>query len=166
MGEDHTKKSWFQQTMKEHQEALIRFTQRLTWNEEEAKEVVQESFLKLWKQTYPEVKSRIPAWLFFVCRNHAIDLARKNKKSRSWDQESDLPSNMLGPEDILLTNETLKIIRTLKSKAQEVLILKFCEGLSYQEISKITGLSPSHVGVLIHQSMKTLRTSVHKGTPS
>lgn len=51
----------------------------------------------------------------------------------------------------------LRIVATLPPRQQEVLQLKFQNDLSYQEISEITKLSVSHVGVLIHTALKTLR---------
>ena len=158
MSETSAKKQWFQTALREHQGPLIRFTKRITWNEEEAMDVVQESFLKLWNQPYPEAISWIPPWLFRVCRNHALDLKRKNKNREFWDDETNLPTTLLGPEESLQNRQELKALATLKMQSQEVLFLKFAEGLSYQEIAEVTGLSASHVGVLIHQAMKTLRT--------
>ncbi len=51
----------------------------------------------------------------------------------------------------------LRIVATLPPRQQEVLQLKFQNDLSYQEISEITHLSVSHVGVLLHTALKTLR---------
>ena len=51
----------------------------------------------------------------------------------------------------------LRIVGTLPPRQQEVLQLKFQNDLSYQEISEITKLSVSNVGVLLHTALKTLR---------
>ena len=51
----------------------------------------------------------------------------------------------------------LKAIDGLPGNQQEVLRLKFRHGLSYREIAGVTGLTASHVGVLIHEGMKVLR---------
>ena len=51
----------------------------------------------------------------------------------------------------------LGIIQSLPSKQQEVIRLKFQGGLSYKEISKITSLSVSHVGVILHESVVAIR---------
>ena len=55
------------------------------------------------------------------------------------------------------TGFLLRILGTLPPRQQEVLQLKFQNDLSYQEISEITQLSVSNVGVLIHNALKTLR---------
>lgn len=159
MSDTNSKKLWFQEAMREQQGALIRYTQRITWSEEEAREVVQESFLKLWNQPYPEAKTWIPPWLFRVCRNHAFDLRKKLSKRELWDDTNDLPSSLLGPEEYLQNKHELQVLTQLQTQSQEVILLKFVEGLSYDEIAQVTGQTSSHVGVLIHQAMKTLRTS-------
>jgi RNA polymerase sigma-70 factor (ECF subfamily) len=56
--------------------------------------------------------------------------------------------------------EALRRLATLPENQQEVLRLKFQHDLSYRDISEVTGLSVSHVGVLIHQGLKTLRLQV------
>lgn len=51
----------------------------------------------------------------------------------------------------------LRIVATLPPRQQEIVQLKFQNNLSYQEISEITKLSVSNVGVLLHTALKTLR---------
>ncbi len=58
----------------------------------------------------------------------------------------------------------LHIVGTLPPRQQEVLQLKFQNDLSYQEISEITNLSVSNVGVLIHNALKTLRLRYGKAS--
>ena len=51
----------------------------------------------------------------------------------------------------------LRALATLPDSQQEVLRLRLGHGLAYRDIAEVTGLSVSHVGVLIHEGMKTLR---------
>ena len=71
------------------------------------------------------------------------------------------PSHEPSPNERIEQEEAsgflLRIVATLPARQQEVLQLKFQNDLSYQEISEITKLSVSHVGVLIHTALKTLR---------
>jgi len=54
-------------------------------------------------------------------------------------------------------SQVLSALATLAGNQQEVIRLKFQHSLSYREISKVTGLSESHVGVLIHKGLKAIR---------
>ena len=71
------------------------------------------------------------------------------------------PGSELPPNEQIEQEEAkgflLRIVATLPPRQQEVIQLKFQNDLSYQEISEITKLSVSHVGVLIHTALKTLR---------
>lgn len=71
------------------------------------------------------------------------------------------PGDGLAPNERIEQKEAggflLRIVATLPPRQQEVLQLKFQNDLSYQEISEITHLSVSHVGVLLHTALKTLR---------
>lgn len=68
------------------------------------------------------------------------------------------------PSEALERRETedqvLACLSLLPEKQQEAIRLKFQDGLSYKEISAITGNTVSHVGVLIHNGMKTLRENM------
>ena len=58
--------------------------------------------------------------------------------------------------------QLLSLLTQLPEKQQEVIQLKFQNGFSYKEIAKITGLSSSNVGYLIHTGIKTMRTAARK----
>jgi len=69
------------------------------------------------------------------------------------------PSPAAQAERHEVASEALGLLAGLPKNQQEVVRLKFQNGLSYQEISKITNLSVSNVGVLIHTAIKTLASS-------
>ncbi len=74
-------------------------------------------------------------------------------ESRASDQPA--PSEKLEAKEA--SGFLLRILGTLPPRQQEVLQLKFQNDLSYQEISEITELSVSNIGVMIHKALKTLR---------
>jgi RNA polymerase sigma factor (sigma-70 family) len=102
-------------------------------------------------------------WLFTACRNRALNICRKEKRMTYLDEEilEKEPSQEPAPNEHIEREEAsgflLRIVATLPARQQEVLQLKFQNDLSYQEIKEITKLSVSHVGVLIHTALKTLR---------
>ena len=77
------------------------------------------------------------------------------------DTAESAPAPEAGPAELLARKEAagflLRILGNLPPRQQEVLQLKFQNGLSYQEISEITQLSVSNVGFLIHRGLKALR---------
>ena len=68
------------------------------------------------------------------------------------------PARLLEGREAL--QAVLDVMATLPASQQEVLRLKFQEGLSYPEIGAVTGLTANHVGVLVHLALKAIRARV------
>jgi RNA polymerase sigma-70 factor (ECF subfamily) len=75
-----------------------------------------------------------------------------------------------GPSAQLQTKEHLSrvevLLASLSENQREVVRLKFESGLSYREISEVTGLSVSNVGFLLHRAIQTLRKEIKKDPPA
>ena len=142
---------------------LTRYAARLLGDADRARDVVQDTFVKLMAQPPEAVNGHTVEWLFTVCRNGALNICRKEKRMTYLDQEllETRESEQPAPYEKLEAKEAsgflLRILGTLPPRQQEVLQLKFQNDLSYQQISEITELSVSNVGVLIHNALKTLR---------
>jgi RNA polymerase sigma-70 factor (ECF subfamily) len=142
---------------------LLQYATRILGDSDRARDVVQETFVKLQKETREQVDNAPAKWLFTVCRNGALNICRKEKRMTYLDEElldarvSDQPAPFEKLEQKEAAGFLLKILATLPPRQQEVLQLKFQNDLSYQEISEITQLSVSNVGVMIHNALKTLR---------
>jgi RNA polymerase sigma factor (sigma-70 family) len=158
--------SWVSTVLAEYEQALTRYAAHITGDIERAREVVQDTFLKLCHQKPEQIGDHVAQWLYAVCRNRALDVIRKEKRMTGI---SDVQLNMQahsGPEISAALEKTeqlagvLKALNTLPSNQQEVIRLKFQGDLSYLEISRITSLSVSNVGFLIHTGLKTIREKV------
>jgi len=142
---------------------LIRYALRFTGNLEAARDVVQETFLRLCSTERQKIEGREVAWLFAVCRSRAVDLLRKENRMSPLDEiqlascESTEPTASESLIERERTAVVLKALAALPPREQELVRLKFQEGLSYKEISAVTQLSVSNVGLLIHQGVRSLR---------
>ena len=101
--------------------------------------------------------------LFTVCRRCALDVVRKEGRMKplnesEWQAQ---PSTEPSPSDRIErreeASEVLDLVSGLPQNQQEVIRLKFQNGLSYQQIAEITTLSVSNVGFQLHTAIKTLR---------
>jgi RNA polymerase sigma factor (sigma-70 family) len=141
---------------------LVRYAARMTGDLERGRDVVQETFLRLCREPAVATSSHLDQWLFIVCRRLALDVRRKETRMNTGDVAAicDLPSAASEPspmehaEDV---NHVLRLLGSLPANQQEVVRLKFQEGMSYKAIAGITGLSVSNVGFLLHTAVKTLR---------
>ena len=148
----------------QHEGNLIAYTAGiLNGDVERAREVVQDALLKLYLTDPQKVRDSLKAWLFTVCRNRAFDVLRKDKNTQPLDdiRWKKIAGPGLQPDEQSVHDERLasvmKMLERLSDNQREVIILKFQQGLSYQEIQKITGLSSGNIGFLIHTGLKRLR---------
>jgi RNA polymerase sigma-70 factor (ECF subfamily) len=159
--EDATKSSWIAAALDQYESRLIRYTAWIVGDFESAREIVQETFLRLCKEEPARIGNHLAQWLFTVCRNMALDIRKKENRMSPLTDPDTLPAAYDRPGVSLEREETmsqvLRLTESLPKNQREVLRLKFQCDLSYKEISEITRLSVSNVGFLIHTAIKTLR---------
>ncbi len=161
---------WIGEALERYQRPLVRYALRFTGDLERARDVVQESFLKLCQADPARVREHLGAWLYTVCRNQALSARRKESRMTPLGEvETKDVSSSAGPEELLEAGEqvrrVLEELARLPENQQEVVRLKFQEGLRYREISRVTGLSVSNVGFLLHTALKTIRGRVGREQP-
>ncbi len=169
--EDGSKSTWIVAALERHESHLVRYAMWILGDIERAREVVQETFLRLCKEKPSRVEDHLAQWLFTVCRNLAFDVRKKeNRMSPLSDADVDaLPSEQLGrrPVEALERKEkrdqVLRVVDRLPKNQREVILLKFQFDLSYKEISEVTHLSVTNVGFLIHTAIQTLRKELLTG---
>lgn len=142
---------------------LVRYAARLTGSTESARDVVQETFLRLCRADRTEVEPHLAQWLFTVCRNRALEIARKETRMKTLtavdagETLSTEPSQAAQIEQRETLSRVLRLMDTLPVNQQEVVRLKFQSDLSYRDIATITGLSVTNVGYLLHTAIQKLR---------
>lgn len=142
---------------------LVRYAFALTGDLERARDVVQDTFERLLTETRDLADDHLPRWLFTVCRNRAVDVTRKEAPVTALDsleidrRESARPGPAAVAERNALSSALLAALDRLPPGQREVVRLKFQNGLSYKEISEVTGHSVSNVGFLIHTAVTTIR---------
>ena len=127
-------------------------------------DVLQEMMYQLYKSYRSfDGRSKFSTWMYSVCLNTAITYRRKGIKQKyepltlSHDQLVDPPSSNKDEE----INMLFEAIATLPS-LNKAIILLYLEDLSYEEISDITGLSKSNVGVRLVRIKKDLEREMKK----
>jgi RNA polymerase sigma-70 factor (ECF subfamily) len=165
----HGKAAWVSDAVARFQGPLTLYASRLLRDAEAARDVVQETFLKLCAADFASVDGHLAEWLFTVCRNRALDVLRKEQRMTRLREEQVVRclSPDPGPLDVAsrrdLSSRVLQLMESLPDTQREVIRLKFQNGFSYHEISRISGHSVSNVGYLIHAGIKTLRGQLFAG---
>lgn len=168
--EHDAKEAWILATVEEFERPLCQYAARMLGDFDRARDVVQHVFLQLCRQDRRRIESRLKPWLFTVCRNRALDVRRKEKRMSPLNPEAQeaAASGDPTPPDALELRESagaaLAALATLPGNQQEVLRLKFQQGLSYRDISEVTQLTVSNVGYLIHTGLRRLREMLSPGS--
>jgi RNA polymerase sigma factor (sigma-70 family) len=142
---------------------LIRYAARLVGDPDRARDVVQDTFVRLMAQPRAGVDGHLAEWLFTVCRHRAFDTNRKEGRMTRFEEGAveRLTTAEPRPGAALEAEEAhaavLRLVDRLPHNQQEVVRLKFQNGFSYQQISRITSLSVGNVGFLLHTALQTLR---------
>ena len=150
--------------MDEFERPLLGYANSLLSDWELARDVVQETFVKLHRELKSSAPDNLKAWLFTVCRNRSLDILRKNKRMSVTDAEiletmgdeaQPSPAKLAERHDA--HSRALQYLDRLPPNQREVIRLKFQADLSYKEISEMTDLSVGNVGYLLHHGLKRLR---------
>lgn len=147
----------------EYESPLIGYAVGIVRDVERARDVVQDTFIRLYKQDVEKVKGGLKTWLYTVCRNRALDVLRKEKRMIVVDDEafsnevSSTPSPAREADNSERIAQLMSTLERLSENQREVILLKFQKGMSYQEISEKTGLTSGNVGFLLHNGLKKLR---------
>jgi len=162
--------AWIQSVMDHHSGPLTRYAATILGNVDLARDAVQDTFMRLCTANRAEVELHLAEWLFTVCRNRALDILRKENRVQSLSdldlasQASNDPCPATQADRRDSHSRALALLANLPKNQQEVVRLKFQNGLSYAEISRVTKLTVSNVGFLIHTALKTLRQQLQADT--
>jgi RNA polymerase sigma-70 factor (ECF subfamily) len=155
---DRTESQWIVDALDLYEDALIRYATWVLRDSELAREVVQETFLRLCREEQTKVGGYVAQWLFTVCRNLAFD-TRKREARMTPLENAEIGVNS-DAENKEAVGEIFQLVESLPKNQREVVYLKFQCDLSYKEISEITKLSVSNVGFLLHTALGTVRKQV------
>ncbi len=160
MSESH---DLFLETLRRYERPLIRYAHGYTGDLEDARDIVQDVFVKLSQNLATLDHERLAPWLFTVCRNRALDHHRKHQRLIVMETETlDLEASAdPAPNDAMEKRETAaalrELIETLPTRQREAVRLKFIAGLDYQQISAAMQTSIGNVGYLIHHGVAALK---------
>ncbi len=140
-----------------HADGVFRFIVKNLKHEEDAKDIVQTSFEKLWRNKDVVDNDKSKSYLFTVAYNQMIDHIRKIKRIQLHDDFHSEIKVEHQPEHH--TKKTLdEAVNRLNETQKSLVMLKDYEGYSYDEIGEIMGLNTSQVKVYLHRARITLRT--------
>ena len=139
-------------------DGIYRFALKNTGDSEQAKDLVQDAFEKLWIKKDQIDASKAKAYLFQIVSNALIDRARKAKLSATFREQLPSQESIVVSESIDLKETLEQAVLQLPEIQRHVIMLRDYEGYSYDEIGAITNLSEQQVKVYIFRARQKLRS--------
>jgi len=165
----------FQKLVKRHEQSLYNFGYRMCGNVQDAEDVVQETFLNVFKYLKNfRYEAKFRNWMYRIATSTCIKKKRKSKyapeKELSLDDfipkdpadiPTDMPSWATLPLDKVLNDELSSHIKeailSLPDKYRMVIVLRDIEGFSTEEAAQILNLTPSNIKVRLHRARLFVR---------
>jgi len=150
----------FNQCVEQYADRLFRFAFSSLRNREEAEDVVQESFARVWEKRSTVDFAKAKSYLFTTAHHATIDEVRHRQHFASG--EALLPTEARTIESPYPdVNDILhKVLATLPEAQRNALLLRDYEGYSYQEIGDITGMSEAQVKINIFRARTALKNKL------
>jgi len=135
---------------------VFRFIVKNLRHEEDARDIVQTAFEKLWRNRDIVETEKSKSYLFTVAYNQMIDHIRKVKRIQLKDDFS-ADARVQTYQVNNLKKNLQEALNQLSDTQKSLVLLKDYEGYSYEEIGQIMGLNESQVKVYLHRARLTLR---------
>lgn|SRR5882724_6921845 len=164
----------FRLLVEQHSRAIFRLAFRMTGNEQDAEDVVQETFLRAYKQLDRyEARSSFSTWLFRIASNYSLDLIRSRKRhedrrERGTDEERDIlqtiPMDTPSPERLVYGGQVRDRVNAaldeLSAQERAAFVLRHFEGLSIEEIGASLGTGTNATKHSIFRAVQKLRKNL------
>jgi RNA polymerase sigma-70 factor (ECF subfamily) len=162
----------FRALVERHSRAVFRLAFRMTGNEQDAEDVVQESFLRAYRQLGRfESRSNFGTWLYRIVSNCSVDLMRAKQarhdqsRGESLDEAAEMPAaGSPGPERLAHSAEIDRRVQAaledLSPLERAAFTLRHYEGRSIDEISATLGLRTSAAKHSVFRAVKKLRVAL------
>ncbi|MGM0531656.1 MAG: RNA polymerase sigma factor [Bacteroidota bacterium] len=146
----------FNKCVDDFSDSIYRFILKNIGEKEKARDIVQDTYEKLWIHSENVSREKAKSYLFTTAYHTMIDLIRKEKRLTGLEEinfnEYTYTDQYSGLSDILE-----KALQRLPEIQRSVILLRDYEGYSYQEIGEITGLNDSQVKVYIYRGRLSMK---------
>ena len=146
----------YNQCVTQYADNVYRFIVKNLRHEEDARDIVQTAFEKLWRNREVVESEKSKSYLFTVAYNQMIDHIRKYKRIRLQEDFSE-DGRVQHQTNNHLKKALMVALNRLNETQKSLVMLKDYEGYSYEEIGGIMGLNESQVKVYLHRARLTLR---------
>lgn len=151
----------YNQCVDKYADGVYRFILKNIKNEETARDVVQDAFMKMWEKREEVSGEKSKSYLFTSAYHTMIDRIRKDQRISRLDDNPQWYRSSYDGESYTGLKEALDMaLERLTDIQKSVVLLRDYEGYSYEEIGEITGLNESQVKVYIYRARVALKNFI------
>jgi RNA polymerase sigma-70 factor (ECF subfamily) len=176
----HGDRDAFRVLVERHATAVFRLAYRMTGNETDAEDMVQETFLRAWREIRRfDGRASFGTWLHRICANRTVDFLRSRNRwqpapslaalgsiagNEEHDPFRDLPSDLPSPERMARSAEANAMIEPALAALSEIertaFVLRHYEGLAIDEVAGALGVQPGAARHSIFRAVRKLRRAL------
>ena len=159
----------FRALVERHSRSVFRLAYRMTGNESDAEDIVQETFLRAYKQLNRyESRSSFSTWLYRIASNCSVDLIRARKVRQPVEVPETLQASDPQPDRMLFSSQVqervTEAMNELSGQERTAFVLRHFEGLSIEEISASLGVGSNAAKHAIFRAVQKLRRALEPMT--
>ncbi|HPD64472.1 MAG TPA: RNA polymerase sigma factor [Bacteroidia bacterium] len=146
----------YNKSVDDYSDGIYRFIVKNIGDSDKAKDIVQDTFMKLWQKIDEVNGEKVKSYLFTTAYHTMIDYIRKDNRITGLEQ-----ADYSGHKTSETYSDTMEIINAAVKRLPEiqrtVILLRDYEGYSYNDIAEVTGLNESQVKVYIYRARVALK---------
>lgn len=167
----------FRALVERHSRPLFRLAFRMTGNQHDAEDVVQESFLRAWRQLGKfDERASFGTWLYRIATNCSLDVMRSRKRrskqeagpetglSEMEDPVLSLPSGDPTPERLAMSGQVRECVaeamNELSASERTAFVLRHFEGMRIEDVSRVLGCQPGAAKHSVFRAVQKLRRTL------
>ncbi|MDB6006056.1 MAG: sigW 4 [Prosthecobacter sp.] len=146
-----------------HAAGLFHYFTSFTGNEADAKDLLQELFIKLARQSIPPGIANMRAWLLRLAHHHAIDWLRRHRVRRDAEEAAPLAEMFAtheDPDQAELAKRLSAALVLLPLEQRSVAQLKLWDGLTFEEIAEVQGIPLNTAASRYRYALEKLRSEL------
>ena len=153
-----------------HYAGVHRLLSRVAADDDEAEDLAQEAFLKLYRHGFPAGREHeVEAWLYRVALNTGLNALRARRRRRAREAAADGPGPLGDPQDALARAEARGRARAVLARLDPraaLLLVGREAGLSYRELAAAAGVAPGSVGTLLARAERAFEAAYRQHGPN
>ena len=156
-----------------HSRSVFQLAYRMTGNEQDAEDVVQETFLRAFRNLKRyESRSQFSTWIYRIAANYSLDLMRTRKRVADHASEdgerdwlSELPAPTPAPDQLAYSSQVRTSVQQamneLTAQERTAFVMRHYEGLSVEEISAALDIGQNAAKHSVFRAVRKLRKALH-----